>query len=59
MKQTKIIDFFGIQKDGHDAQATKCRLSQGNCAACTTALHNLMSCEMRDLFPSLLALDDP
>jgi len=30
MKQTKIIDFFGIQKDGQDAQAPKCRLSQGN-----------------------------
>ncbi|XP_066315919.1 probable Histone-lysine N-methyltransferase ATXR5 isoform X1 [Miscanthus floridulus] len=28
MKQTKIIDFFGIQKDGQDAQAPKCRLSQ-------------------------------
>ncbi|PWZ09170.1 putative Histone-lysine N-methyltransferase ATXR5 [Zea mays] len=28
VKQTKIVDFFRIQKDEQDAQAAKCRLSQ-------------------------------
>ncbi|TVU36988.1 hypothetical protein EJB05_18950, partial [Eragrostis curvula] len=28
MKQTKIIDFFRIQKDDQDAETAKCRLSQ-------------------------------
>ncbi|OEL21161.1 putative Histone-lysine N-methyltransferase ATXR5 [Dichanthelium oligosanthes] len=30
MKQTKIVDFFRIQKDDQDGLPAKCRLSQGN-----------------------------
>jgi hypothetical protein len=62
VKQTKIVDFFGIQKNEQDAQPAKWRLSQGNSflpPACTIALHNLISYEMRDHFPSLRVLDDP
>jgi len=43
VKQTKIVNFFGIQKVEQDAQDTKCRLSKGNSflpPACTIALHN-------------------
>lgn len=64
VKQTKIVNFFRIQKVEQDAQAAKCRLSQGNSflpPACTIKLHNLINViwNIWDHFPSLLVLDDP
>jgi hypothetical protein len=49
VKQTKIVNIFGIQKVEQDTQAAKCRLSQGNSflpPACTIAYNLIMSSEM-------------